>query len=545
MKKIFVLILGLFLALVIFEISLRFIGFIDTFQGRTDHHQTSSPQKVFKILTLGNSYTYGSGAPRGMSYSDQLESLLNQKYPHTFSVINRGVRNVNTSFILENMPLWIKEHKPDAVFIMAGEPNQWNKYGLWNYLKKNTPSNESTFDFNAEFLRVFKVFRFIELLMNRSESWSAIHNDHYSKTFVGVKKETLDEKSLLAYLWIGALEESATFNISELNESQINEAIETVTILSTKEKNYLASRILAEIYLYKLNDSEKALFYFEESLKQNIRFDYGLWRLIQKSLPFFKGDDFLKLNNLNKTLISKLDKKIQYEVLGIFKNDNYLKTKNKEEFLKFLIKINRYYPSKTKLILSYCHVASSEYPQEVLDAIFTNLSVNPLSPSADLLNCANEIIRYRPEYTSYLNTKVNTLSMKSGLSHIKEMLNERISIEKWIISDLEEMIKLAKLNNIAVVIQNYPPFRNKGPREADRILNNWWSARNKNDSIIFMDINKTLKTKFELERNWEQNYSSQFGPTDNHLNERGYKIIAEEMYPIVLELAKRQPLIVQ
>ena len=125
------------------------------------------------------------------------------------------------------------------------------------------------------------------------------------------------------------------------------------------------------------------------------------------------------------------------------------------------------------------------------------------------------------------------------------MLNERFSTERWIISDLEDMIRIAKLNNIEVIIQNYPPYRHKGLREADRTLNHWWQNRKPEDAVTFMDINKSLEARFNQERNWEQYYSNEFGPTDNHLNERGYQIIAQEMYPIVLDLAKRRFLIVQ
>ena len=101
MTKTLVFLMGLIFVLIIFEISLRFIA-LDMWSSSTSKSKNSTAS--YTAMSLGNSYTYGSGAPPGMDYSHQLQAKLNSSRKKEYAVINRGLRNISTTFIVENLP---------------------------------------------------------------------------------------------------------------------------------------------------------------------------------------------------------------------------------------------------------------------------------------------------------------------------------------------------------------------------------------------------------------------------------------------------------
>ncbi|MEE2829140.1 MAG: GDSL-type esterase/lipase family protein [Myxococcota bacterium] len=73
------------------------------------------------ILCLGESNTWGLGAPSSMSYPRQLERFLQEDYPETsIRVVNGGVPGTNSWRILEALPSNLEKHQPDLVILQAG-----------------------------------------------------------------------------------------------------------------------------------------------------------------------------------------------------------------------------------------------------------------------------------------------------------------------------------------------------------------------------------------------------------------------------------------
>ncbi|MFH1601720.1 MAG: GDSL-type esterase/lipase family protein [Candidatus Shapirobacteria bacterium] len=68
------------------------------------------------IACLGDSITYGAGAPANKSYPSQLQSLLGSSY----KVINRGQSGWTADQVLANTDAWLAQDKPDIVIIMLG-----------------------------------------------------------------------------------------------------------------------------------------------------------------------------------------------------------------------------------------------------------------------------------------------------------------------------------------------------------------------------------------------------------------------------------------
>jgi lysophospholipase L1-like esterase len=88
-------------------------------------------ERRYTIVCLGDSFTMGLGAPRGMDYPSQLERLLNGLCTGpVFRVINNGMATQNTAQVLDKLTRALYCERPDAVVILTGGPNEWNHWGF-------------------------------------------------------------------------------------------------------------------------------------------------------------------------------------------------------------------------------------------------------------------------------------------------------------------------------------------------------------------------------------------------------------------------------
>jgi len=79
-----------------------------------------------RILTLGDSNTYGLYLPPEDSYPAQLETLWNQRHPDApVEVINLGYPGTNSFRLLSNLPEILDTFQPDLVLLMIGFNDFW------------------------------------------------------------------------------------------------------------------------------------------------------------------------------------------------------------------------------------------------------------------------------------------------------------------------------------------------------------------------------------------------------------------------------------
>ena len=85
---------------------------------------------AYRILCLGDSFTYGVGAPLGKDYPSQLERILNEKCDkNKFETINRGIPGGYPSLELPDiMGRYIKKYNPHIVILML----RFHEY-QWRY----------------------------------------------------------------------------------------------------------------------------------------------------------------------------------------------------------------------------------------------------------------------------------------------------------------------------------------------------------------------------------------------------------------------------
>lgn len=80
----------------------------------------------FNILCVGDSFTYGLGAPKDESYPRQLEKILSTYHQGRIKVVNLGVPGYNSSQCLLKLRDSIGVYKPKAIIAMMGMNNCWN-----------------------------------------------------------------------------------------------------------------------------------------------------------------------------------------------------------------------------------------------------------------------------------------------------------------------------------------------------------------------------------------------------------------------------------
>lgn len=116
---------GLLLGLLLAEGGLRAYGAYL----RYSRAGSAAPAAGTRILCVGDSFTYGVGAPEGASYPAHLQQLLDGDYgPKAYSVINEGVPGQNSSELAARLDFLLTAHRPGVLLILTGA----NNYSLRN-----------------------------------------------------------------------------------------------------------------------------------------------------------------------------------------------------------------------------------------------------------------------------------------------------------------------------------------------------------------------------------------------------------------------------
>jgi tetratricopeptide (TPR) repeat protein len=110
--------LGLLVLLAGVELALRVAGW------RAMRALELPQQADLAVLCVGDSFTYGLGAPRGRSYPDQLEARLSEQLPgRSVAVVNRGILSASSNVVLGELERSLPAARWDAVVVLAGGTN--------------------------------------------------------------------------------------------------------------------------------------------------------------------------------------------------------------------------------------------------------------------------------------------------------------------------------------------------------------------------------------------------------------------------------------
>ena len=160
------------LSLTLFESLLRISGYVFL--------HVAYPVKIsqanrgeFNILCLGDSFTQGFGAPFGLSYPEQLESLLRKKAPNSKIRVFKEF-NINSSVVLKNLPNNILKYKPDLIIIMSGCNDRWSLQSC-TYFKLTRGNLLTKIDIWLSNLHIYKLLKIslrnLRVLLGISTPW--------------------------------------------------------------------------------------------------------------------------------------------------------------------------------------------------------------------------------------------------------------------------------------------------------------------------------------------------------------------------------------
>ncbi|MFA4984572.1 MAG: tetratricopeptide repeat protein [Candidatus Omnitrophota bacterium] len=120
LQKVGLIGLGLFLCAVILEAGCRLAGgIIISWQEHQNKKRILGESGEFRILCLGGSIVASGGSN---SFPSQLEEVLNRKETgKRFAVINNGICNADSSFIVAHLKENLDRYQPHMVVVMMGE----------------------------------------------------------------------------------------------------------------------------------------------------------------------------------------------------------------------------------------------------------------------------------------------------------------------------------------------------------------------------------------------------------------------------------------
>lgn len=144
-NKLFPVILLIIISLILIEFSLRAAGRIyysvsmnkeqkvieyeKNQLKEVENRYVVSPEdkNLLRIVCLGDSWTFGSGAAAGYSYPAQLQKLFNKENVIKYKVYNLGIPGNYSAKILRYLPGVFNKYKPNIVIIFTGL-NDLNNY---------------------------------------------------------------------------------------------------------------------------------------------------------------------------------------------------------------------------------------------------------------------------------------------------------------------------------------------------------------------------------------------------------------------------------
>jgi len=472
LKKVLVFFIGIVIFLLIIEISLRIFGYFYQSKEKNGYVKKSN----YTVLSIGDSFTYGIGAPEGKDFSSQLQTILNEKTNKKFEVVNRGVPGQNSSEILKNLKSQLEIYKPDLVILLTGGPNARNYWGFGSSFNK--------------FLYRIRIYKLVELLYlnikqkkinsdNEHNNWeTAVENEKNGASHIINRTE--DKQS---EVYKNAYKQ----NILRINK-EIKKDIDYYNIgtFFIREQNYKES-----IKWY-----SRGIINFPDFIKnyEGLAYSYILYaqfigsnKNVEKVFLNIMLGNIFSFQNDNMGFFNSADK-------DSCKNNN---NNNNNECLFYVNELKN--KSKTKF-----NIVQSQRLDSVINTIPVDYSLG------------NKL-----KYYYYSNTQYLTMEKLTG--------NGNYLIKEWLIKDLEKIIDLCKSHNAKVIMQNYPLPANATFFQP--IASNILKTFAKNKSIPFVDNSQIFN---DLEKN-KQDFFEPINVGD-HPNTKGYGLMAKNLFDKIIEI---------
>lgn len=312
--------MGIIVALIASEILLRLAGTIyykvrvASECNRIDQNRLLALReetRQIKILCLGDSWTFGIGAPAGYSYPAQLQAISDKESPGKYLIYNCGRPGWTSTRLLEYLPRFLKEYNPNIVVIQIGQNDIGFSFPSEIILLRIIASKSHLYKLLK--LSLYGITERISLLKNQSKNIEEINPE--SIKFVAMGETALSESD------------------SNSAKNYFQKAIDT------DQKNEMAYLRLGQVYQL-LKEYDKAIEIFEKIIIINpyatVRED--LFRLL---FSMYQAD-IKELQGKIETLIRKIPSDSKFMNPGtLFVLNNKIIAKNLENNINKIIDLVR------------------------------------------------------------------------------------------------------------------------------------------------------------------------------------------------------------
>lgn len=475
--KISISLVSLLFFLSLLEIGLRTTGILYNLNRNTlSHQEINSPSRVefekltsahsldkYVILTIGDSYTYGGINPINETYPYFLEEKLRIQSPFKNPVvINGGICDYNSRQVTLRFNDMIKKHKPDMVVILTGASDQFNLTG-YNLEERGV----NTFFSN---LRIFKMAQIIELNLKAKLNKDPFFDFFRSSLEISVE-DYLEEKSRIDNLLT-----SKTFFDKAwyyFNQGQLSQALSNAQAgLNSHERPDESLIQMAYFYYMDFQQSQNS-----ESLQHALK-------LYEKAYTDYPESIFA-LNHLVY---------FYYDL-----SEFYFASKQFNLSVKYLLKAIPLDPTDEKnytLLVKAFNLQNQYDGTAIVKVLESMIARNPR-------------IRERKDFNNYYVLFQN-----------KKKWEEEIN--QGVLDNLNEIITLAKENQIEIVLQNYPyPYPD---------INEIIKKAAQTHQVSLVD-NASRFATLTQEEGWDKYFMK-----DGHCTTNGYRVIAENVYNTIRKI---------
>ncbi len=428
-------------------------------------------EKLYTILCVGDSYTYGGLGGFDQTYPYQLQMMLNSgRTAEKVQVINGGVCEYNSRQVLKRLPALIQNFKPDALILLAGSTNKFN-FALYDMRGRKILGIIRTF-------RVYKMLKIIYLnLRKRFFMWrqeesaktslsgdkSKVGRDGYPSVppnwmrMAGYFKEMsmIDSPSK-----VGSHYEKVWFYY---NTGKIQEALDLCREMLKADPDLIEIRCTMAFFYYQTGHIKEAAELYEEAYRR-------------------KPDSAFVLSHMS------------YFYNMLYRDEYKEGALDIKHCLK-AIQFDPLYEHHHYYTLLHSFETQSKYDADYVFGFFQKmLEDDPgLAESKLFMNY----------YTFFRE---------------QEQLEGKI--DEWLEQDLEAIVRLCRKNNIKVIVQNYPyPYA---------IANRALKDIAEKYSLPFVD-NQAVFDKRVNEENRKEYFHD-----DDHCTTKGHRIMAENVYKVLI-----------
>jgi len=127
MRKVFSVLLFLGITLLVFELLLQAVSLVVYFVVPSgDGAERDASKRV--VLCVGDSFTFGLGSsePATQSYPGHLQTLLDERSPNTWQVVNVGFPGKNSQQMAEEFGSNMARYEPDYVILTGAVNDSWS-----------------------------------------------------------------------------------------------------------------------------------------------------------------------------------------------------------------------------------------------------------------------------------------------------------------------------------------------------------------------------------------------------------------------------------